>query len=512
LWFKRRISNLARVQDEATNVSAHEHKIIYLLCVLAAIHVFVFSAAFPFFNNVDEPLHFDLVIKYAHGHVPLKLETLSEESSICILLYSSGAYLFAPSDFPDGQWPSPLWLESTGTIRQNLEKNLPGCMAQQNFEATQPPLYYALAALWWKAGQCLGLAHAQLLYWLRFLNMAGLAALVWLAYLTARSLFPGQAFIRFGVPSVLAFMPQTAFYSIGNDLPSAVTFGMVFLLLIKFFSAEIPSARLGAMLGLALAATFLAKMTNLPLLAAALAAILFQTWRLSRAGKFRASVPAFVAILVCAAPPAIAWMAWCKSNYGDFTGSRLKVEYLDWTLKPFSQWWHHPIFSPAGLWIYLSGQLGTFWQGEFSWHTLPMTWPAANAVYTFLSIILPVIGLAIVIRRWRETAPLQREALGFSFIIFFGMLLFYALTSIAYDFDDCPNPSRAHPYFQAGRMFLGVLIPFLVLFVYAIDRVLNRFGPAAKFFTLSFMIVLMLVTEVATDWPAFSNSYNWFHL
>jgi hypothetical protein len=33
---------------------SNESKWVFLFCLLAAIHVFVFSAAFPFFNNVDE--------------------------------------------------------------------------------------------------------------------------------------------------------------------------------------------------------------------------------------------------------------------------------------------------------------------------------------------------------------------------------------------------------------------------------------------------------------------------
>ena len=36
--------------------------------LLGAVHVLVFSAAFPFFNNLGEIPHFDLVVKYAHGH------------------------------------------------------------------------------------------------------------------------------------------------------------------------------------------------------------------------------------------------------------------------------------------------------------------------------------------------------------------------------------------------------------------------------------------------------------
>ena len=59
---------------------------------------------------------------------------------------------------------------------------------------------------------------------------------------------------------------------------------------------------------------------------------------------------------------------------------------------------------------------------------------------------------------------------------------------------------------------LGALIPFLLLFVYGLDRTLNRFGIAAKFLALAVMILFMLVSEIAANWPAFSNEYNWFHM
>jgi hypothetical protein len=49
---------------------SNERKVVLLLALLAAVHVFIFSAAFPFFNNVDEQIHFDLTVKYSQTHVP----------------------------------------------------------------------------------------------------------------------------------------------------------------------------------------------------------------------------------------------------------------------------------------------------------------------------------------------------------------------------------------------------------------------------------------------------------
>ncbi len=51
-----------------------------------------------------------------------------------------------------------------------------------------------------------------------------------------------------------------------------------------------------------------------------------------------------------------AWMAWCKINFGDFTGSALKIQFLGWTHKPFAEWFHHPIFTRAGLLVFSEGK------------------------------------------------------------------------------------------------------------------------------------------------------------
>jgi hypothetical protein len=61
-------------------------------------------------------------------------------------------------------------------------------------------------------------------------------------------------------------------------------------------------------------------------------------------------------------------------------------------------------------------------------------------------------------------------------------------------------------------MMLGMLIPFLLLIVYGLDRLLNRFGNGAKAAALASMVAAMLGLEIVTDWPAFFSQYNWFHM
>ncbi|HEV2456479.1 MAG TPA: DUF2142 domain-containing protein, partial [Verrucomicrobiae bacterium] len=357
----------AGLRATATEASG-ERKFILLLGVAASVHVFIFSAAFPFFNNVDEPAQFDLVVRYSHGHAPSGEEVTSREASILLALFCSCAYL-GPAG--GGQCPPPPWTLPPDQMKNAVAINSAGWQTTRNYESSEPPLYYLLAGAWWDIGKCLGFAPGRLMYWLRFSNIVFIVLLVWLCYAAANMVFSENRFARLAVPAVAAFMPQSAFYSIGNDVLSPICFGALFLCLMVWLRAENPSIFLGALCGVTFAATYLSKMTNLPLLAIAMAAIILMAARTRASNSIKGSLRALAAFCCCAAPPILAWMLWSKSSYGDLTGAKLKMEHFGWTLKPFSQWWHHPIFSSVGLWTYLSGQLSTFWQGEFEWYYPP---------------------------------------------------------------------------------------------------------------------------------------------
>jgi hypothetical protein len=489
-----------------------EHKLIWLLCGLAALHVFIFSAAFPFFNNVDEQPDFDLVVKYSHAHIPTSLEPFSTNALTYIALYHSYAFMGNPTNSPGGQFPPPPWKQPAQEIsRMSFAKSAVWQMAR-NYECSQPPLYYMLAGFWWYVGQWFGLEGGHLLYWLRFLNILLVAALVWLGYITTRVIFPDNPFLRISVPVLMAFLPQTAFYSIDNDVLSPLCLGVAFFFLVKWLRPEIPRVRSGAMMGLALAVAFLTKMSNLPLLAVALVVVVLKIHRLAIQNNFRAVLPAASALFLCAGLPMGLWIAWCKIHFGDFTGSEVKIEHFGWVHKPFGEWFNHPIFTLHGLWTFVSGLFATFWQGEFFWLGRPMTSPVMNVIYTVATLfLLGVAGQKLFSRRMK-LSPFQHEALSLALISVTASVLFLVWLSMIFEFGQFSYPSSSHPYFTSGRLMLGALIPFLLLFVFGLDCALKRFGAAAKFFTLTAIISAMLISEIATDWPVFFSEYNWFHM
>lgn len=505
--------NESSAEFPAAPVENRERKIVCLIGLLAAIHVFIFSAALPFFGNVDEQVHLDLAVRYASLDVPRAMEMPCAEALPFIAVYGTIEYLWSPESQPGGRIAPPPWTLPIELISENLlEKQAIWKAKVKNHEASQPPVYYTLGGLWWQLGKLLGLDGGQLLYWLRFMNILVVVTLVWLGHLAARWIFPENLFVRLGVPALMAFFPQTAFYSIQNDVLSPVCFGAAFIFLVKFLGAETPGLRLGIFTGLLLAATFLTKISNLPLLAVSGLIILLKTVQLIRAGKIRPALPALAALAVCAGLPMLGWLMWCKINFGDYSGTAEKIQFLGWTHKTIAEWWQHPVFSPRGLWTFWSELIATFWQGELLWHRRPLALPWANLAYVSATMLLLGIALLKLFARRRAMATPQRLALWLSFGCFTAAVAFLGFLSIIYDYNDCFYPSRAHPYFTSGRLMLGALIPFLLLFTFGLDQVLKRFSQPAKFTVLSALLLFMLAMEIATHWQIFPNPYNWFHM
>lgn len=285
--------------------AVNERLTVLFIGLVAAAHVLIFSATFPFFNSVDEQVQFDLVVRYAQGDPPHTLASVCDEALPYIVIFSSAEYVWAPESRPGGKFAPPPWTLPPGQIAAALaprEKYWRETV--KNHEISQPPLYYAVAGAWWRLCKAAGLHDGVLLYMLRFLNAFFVAALAWTGWFTAKTIFPENKFIRIAVPAIIACLPQTMFYAVNNDILSPLFFGATFVLLLKFWNTEnLPSGR-AIVTGLAFAGTFLTKISNLPLLAAAGIFLALIISRLARGGKIRPSAPRWQS---CCCAPACQW-------------------------------------------------------------------------------------------------------------------------------------------------------------------------------------------------------------
>jgi Predicted membrane protein (DUF2142) len=489
--------------------SRNERFLILLLCVVAAFRVFIFSAAFPFFSNIDENLHFDLITQYSRGQIPHSFDRLKEETLNWIVPYASPEFQVPPEYFSDGRFPPPLWKEPWSKVEPEIAVTRAAWSSEINFESSQPPLYYAVTALWWWVGQQIGLSGIESLYWIRFLNVALMAIVVWLAYVTARTIAPDRLDLHIGVPLLVAFIPQNVFYAMNNDVLSPLCFGVLFLCVLQWLRTDAPSLLLATVTGVAIACTYLTKLSNLPLIVVAVVVILVRFVAIVRRTP-RDGLTALAALVLCAAVPIGSWIVWVKLQFGDFTGSAAKISLLGWTRKPFGDWWHHPLFTPRGVWIFWSDLIASFWRGEVSWRGRPLRWRGADGFYA-VSSLLVLAAATIGLRKRAGLSAFQRQAIGSAILIFLAGVTFLALLSIQFDFGNCFNPSREHPYFTSGRLLSGALIPFAVVYVYAVSCLCRRINTALPLIVLGLIVVFVTTSEILVTRVVFASEHNWFH-
>jgi hypothetical protein len=184
---------------------------------------------------------------------------------------------------------------------------------------------------------------------------------------------------------------------------------------------------------------------------------------------------------------------------------------MGWTPKTLGTLLPHPLLTPSGLVYFLNGLLRSFWRGEFFWHgaRLAAQAPALDLFYPVSSVVL----LACAAYALRDRREPRRFANGMSFLVLGLGVLFLAALSMAYDFGGCAYPSRARPYFISGRLLGGAAIPFLVLYLDGLERLLARFKSSlAPWAALAAIVLLLAGGEVWLARDVFSSAYNWFHL
>jgi hypothetical protein len=491
----------------------HERKLIVLISAIAALRVFTFSAAFPFFNNVDEQAHLDLVLKYARGDVPRNLGHYSSESANYISLYGTPEYFIAPQQFATNNFPPANWTLPADQRHDAVARSSAWWRSNENHESGEPPLYYGIAGLWLNLGRLLGVTDGWLLYWVRFLNAFVASALIWIGFVAAKVVFPDREFMRLSVPMLLAVWPQTTFYSIQSDAFSPLCFGIAFVGLVKLLQAEQTSLRVAIWTGLALAATCLVKTTNIALLLVVGIVLMFKIRNLTERRTLRPILASLAVLMGSAAVPIMLWFAWNIHTFGDLTATSSKIEFLGWTRKPLSDWWSHPIFTLDGMKQFWPELIASFWRGEFIWHGRRLASRLSDAFYWISSTV--VIALTAISLAWRpaKLTGLQRQSLWLALSSFVVLILFVAVLSVTFDFGNCVYPSRQHPYFTSGRMLSAAAVPFCLFYCYALDRVLSgapQIWPRKILF--AGIVLFILVSQSVTNWPAFSSRYNFFHL
>jgi hypothetical protein len=474
--------------------------VVFSLMAFAALRVLAFCAAFPVNNNMDEGNHFDVAIFYSRGTIPRALGPHAKELKRWTSNWSP-EFLSTPEVYLEPQQivnvPVP---EQVKAANEKYKQ-------ERNHEMLEPPLYYAVAGAWLTLGELLRVGDGHMFYWVRFLNVFVVAAVVWLGYLVARELFPDRLFMKLGAPALLAFIPQDVLYGINDDVLSPLSFGLVCLGLARWVNPDRNAIGAAALTGLGVAATGLTKMTNLPLIAVTLVAVAYAMLR--PAGRSRRPLAAAVTFAVCASPLA-AWLIWNKLTLGNFTGSAAKLDLLGFTTKPLREWFQHPLFSLSGVkdfWFELSA---TYWRGEITWYRKPIGNYYVDCVYACGTLIL--LGAA-TIGLWTIRDGRQRVFLLFGLACFWASVVFLALASVSLNFGiwGSPSPLFAFPGFVCGRLMCGTLIPFAIVAACGVETLSPKRRAVWSFAALGALSLMIATSEIWLHTLVFQSGWNLYH-
>lgn len=489
--------------------SGWERAFIVAIALGAALRTLVFAAGLPFFTNVDEHRHVDMALKYARGALPHPDAAVYEPGFPRLLaLYGTQEYLL-----PAGREPSPpTWQLGDAVLARRVEKNARYFSSAPNLEVFQSPFYYALAGGWLALARSGGLDWGRALYSVRALGALALSALVVLAYRFLRETHPEDAVVRLGVPALLAAAPLDVFHYVTGDSLAPLIGGLAFVWTLRCGIDPDRRAADFAIAGLTGAAAFLTKST-LVVMIGLLVLVSVRGVVTAPLGQRRARGWRLGLLWACLAAPLCVWMARTHHLTGSLLGTASKVAGLGWGLRPLSEWWTHPLFTPAGAWEFLSELVTIFWRGEVVWHRSVLAHPAADAVYG----VTTGVFLAAAFTSWRASASLRARLVeAASLYCVAAAVAVLAVLSLRFVFSETTNPSAAHPYFVQGRLVSGIWLPFAIVYVRGIERLCEALPQAwrgrAAAAAIGLVAVIALTSELWLSVPSFGSPYNFFHL
>jgi hypothetical protein len=506
----------SRVSRSARFTTSRETQFVVALAAFAFLHVFAFSSALPFFNGIDEHLHFDLVQKYSRGFLPGSGGAAFDATTIAFLSeYGSPEYLRGPEVYESGRVPTPEEMRAKRPLGSPTYRALVRYYTSRtNIEAEAPPTYYALGGAWMKLGRMFGLERMQLLYWTRWLNPLLAAAVVVLTYRFLRPRYPADSFRRLGPCVFLAGYPNDLQYGVTPDVLSIGLGALCFFGLVRMREAPRRTA-VSIATGLVVGLAFLNKYPNVIFASAAFVLFLMALREASRARTLRWELLHWSSLWLTAAGPAFWWLERNLRLLGSLSGAHRKVAAMGWSYNGLDQILAHPILGVRAWFEFVPTLLRTFWQGEFAWHGLSTHGPAVDTMYIATSIVF--LGAAIA--GWLRAGRAGRASLrpeGIALLLLAAGVAVLVVLSTLFDYGREEGPlSRAFPYFASGRLIAGTVVPFAILYCNGIERVWSRapvpWAQRGQWLVLCGVLAIALGWQLTVFHDAFGSSWNWYN-
>ncbi len=363
--------------------------LVLLYIAKALILVFIF----PPFSGHDETAHYTYI------------RTVVEEQRVPVLLQDPSLAAESPGNTYVDLLPDELYQYCRYTLQWLCYPNRPqfadealrvasyGRGADGNpileaegvqYAANHPPLYYlAMAPIYWLSER-FGASTETQLYLLRLAAIPFGLAVVLLAYLTTRLIFPRDMFLLITVPAFVALQTQVSYEAtmVNNDIMAIAAFSWILYLVVRAIKQGFP-LRTSLLIGFALGLGIVTKSTSIT--AAAIVGIAMLTILSFQSRQaFRASIPRFLRTGAVIAGPAVAlaapWYVHMYRTYGNFTALPQVLE--------LQRLWNAPEGTFFGLLFnldFFKRRFSELW-GEYGWRVLP-----------FDPLLMQIIAIPVII-------------------------------------------------------------------------------------------------------------------
>ncbi|MHB1391136.1 MAG: phospholipid carrier-dependent glycosyltransferase [Thermoleophilia bacterium] len=329
-------------------------RVALILWAVLLLQGMIFALIQPVWSRVDEAQHFDYVQYLVENRsLPVEGQTFISREAIDVSLQENqwgwrrtGAFS-TPLNLDPGQWITV----PAGLSDQEREKWVRHNLWHFNYEAMQPPLYYAINAPLYAALPDDSLVR---LYAMRLLAALLASAMVPITYLAAREVLPGNRLVVYGAPVVVLLTQGYALNmsQVTNDALAIPLAAATLLVLLRQVGRG-PALKTTLLAGVLIGASLLAKLTTIFLLPVALLALALpvafkreQPWRSIRHAGMMLGVAGLIV-----AP----WMVHNLSVYGDATGAAAARPLMS------SFFWSPAISTDS---LRFSELLPTYWFGE----------------------------------------------------------------------------------------------------------------------------------------------------
>ena len=353
-----------------------------------------------------------------------------------------------------------------------------------NAEVIQPPLYHVLLAPIWR------LTPGDVwnkLYALRLVSVAIGAFVVWLAYLTARLLFPDDVVMRAGVPLFVALQPQFSFEAaiVNHDILVIALFTLIVFLLLEGVRRGF-STRQEIAIGLATTAGLWTKVSFGLIFPITLLAVAWAWWDRRRRWGDRVEALHWLlgSLFLMVGLPLLLLSPWFVRSYalyGDPTGAERLSQIRDFGASAST---YGDMLLSTRFW---RQRLEDFWS-NYGWRHIPFD-PVFNRVLWLVWGIALLAGVALLVREalslWLPIRPhfdrFQRRGL---------TLLTLSVVSLIYGVLYVGTIQ-----FTQSRFVFPAMVGFATLTLIGVDYWLpRRFRPAV----LPALLLLLLVVNAVT--------------